>query len=212
MALAYAERHPERVTELVLRGIFLLRRSELEWFYQNPQGAGSIYPELWEQYVAPIPPAERDDLIGAYYRRLTSEDRAVRAAVALPIEWAPQEGATSFLRTNRSYVAKFDDPSMPPDWRCRACSFMPGRFFETDDQLLREVGRIRHIPAVMVQGRYDLVCPMRSAWDLHRAPARGRAHRYSRCGTFGLRAGYRARAGARDRPIRTHSAPLRRFT
>jgi proline iminopeptidase len=168
LALAYAERHPERVTELVLRGIFLLRRSELDWFYQNPQGAGSIYPDLWEQYVAPIPPAERDDLIGAYYRRLTSEDRAVRAAAAHA--WSTWEGATSFLRTNRSYVAKFEDPDYAAAFaRIEAHYFMHGGFFETDDQLLRDVGRIRHIPAVMVQGRYDLVCPMRSAWDLHRA-------------------------------------------
>lgn len=167
LALAYAERHPERVTELVLRGIFLLRRSELEWFYQNPQGAGSIYPDLWEQYVAPIPPGERDDLIGAYYRRLTSEDRALRAAAARA--WSTWEGATSFLRTNRSYVAKFDDPDYAAAFaRIEAHYFMHGGFFETDDQLLRDVGRIRHIPAVMVQGRYDLVCPMCSAWDLHR--------------------------------------------
>jgi proline iminopeptidase len=168
LALAYAERHAEHVSELVLRGIFLLRRSELEWFYQNPEGAGSIYPDLWEQYVAPIPPAERTDLIGAYYRRLTSEDRAVRAAAAHA--WSTWEGATSFLRANRSYVAKFNDPDYAAAFaRIEAHYFLHGGFLETDDQLLRDVGRIRHIPAAIVQGRYDLVCPMRSAWDLHRA-------------------------------------------
>lgn len=168
LGLAYAERHPERVTELVLRGIFLLRRSELDWFYQNPHGAGSIYPDLWEQYVAPIPPSERADLIGAYYRRLTSEERALREAAAHA--WSTWEGATSFLRTNRAYVAKFEDAAYAAAFaRIEAHYFMHRGFFESDDQLLRDLGRIRHIPAAIVQGRYDLVCPMRSAWDLHRA-------------------------------------------
>jgi proline iminopeptidase len=168
LALAYAERHPEAVTELVLRGIFLLRRSELDWFYQNPQGAGSIYPDLWERYIDPIPLNERSDLIGAYYRRLTSPDAAVREAAAHA--WSTWEGATSFLRTNRSYVAKFDNARYAAAFaRIEAHYFMHGGFLENEDQLLRDVGRIRHIPAVIVQGRYDLVCPIRSAWDLHRA-------------------------------------------
>ena len=107
LALAYAERHPEPVTELILRGIFLLRRSELDWFYQDPLGAGSIYPDLWEQYLAAIPLEEHSDLIAAYYRRLTAEDSTVREAAARA--WSTWEGATSFLRTNRSYVAKFDN-------------------------------------------------------------------------------------------------------
>lgn len=168
LALAYAQTHPERVTELVLRGIFLLRRSELEWFYQDPLGAGSIYPDLWEQYVAPIPPAERGDMMRAYYRRLTSRNAATRAAAARA--WATWEGATSFLRTNARYVAKFDDPDYAAAFaRIEAHYFVNGGFFRHDDELLRHVGRIRHIPGVIVQGRYDMVCPMRSAWDLHRA-------------------------------------------
>ena len=168
LALAYAQKYPERVTELVLRGIFLLRRSELEWFYQDPLGAGSIYPDLWEQYVAPIPADERSDMMQAYYRRLTSPHAGTRAAAARA--WATWEGATSYLRTNPRYVAKFDDPDYAAAFaRIEAHYFVNGGFLETDDQLLRDAGRIRHIPGVIVQGRYDLVCPMRSAWDLHRA-------------------------------------------
>jgi proline iminopeptidase len=168
LALAYAQRHPERVTELVLRGIFLLRRSELEWFYQDPLGAGSIFPDLWERYVAPIPPAERGDMMQAYYRRLTSEDAATRTTAARA--WATWEGATSFLRTNPAYVDKFDNPSYAAAFaRIEAHYFVNRGFMDSDDQLLRDIELIRHIPAVIVQGRYDMVCPMRSAWDLHRA-------------------------------------------
>jgi proline iminopeptidase len=168
LALAYAQRHPQRVSELVLRGIFLLRRSELEWFYQNPQGAGAIFPDLWEQYVEPIPVAERHDLIQAYYRRLTAEDAATRNAAARA--WAIWEGGTSFLRTNSSYLAKFDDPGYAAAFaRIEAHYFVHRGFLQHDDQLLRDVSRIRNIPGVIVQGRYDMVCPARSAWDLHRA-------------------------------------------
>jgi proline iminopeptidase len=168
LALAYAQRHPERVTELVLRGIFLLRRSELEWFYQDPLGAASIFPDLWEKYVAPIPPAERADMMQAYYRRLISEDRAIRATAARA--WTTWEGATSFLRANPAYVAKFDNPDYAAAFaRIEAHYFVNHGFMDSDDQLLRDIEHIRHIPAVIVQGRYDIVCPMRSAWDLHRA-------------------------------------------
>ena len=168
LALAYAQRHPERVSELVLRGIFLLRRSELEWFYQNPQGAGSLFPDLWERYVEPIPLAERGDMMQAYYRRLTSEDAAVRTAAARA--WATWEGATSFLRTHGAYVAKFDNPGYASAFaRIEAHYFVNGGFLSRDDQLLRGVEHIRHVPGVIVQGRYDVVCPARSAWDLHRA-------------------------------------------
>jgi proline iminopeptidase len=168
LALAYAETHPERVTELVLRGIFLLRRWELEWFYQNPGGAGALYPDLWECYVEPIPPPERTDLIGAYYRRLTGDDpgELKRAAQA----WSMWEGATSYLRLNPSYVAKFRADEYAAAFARIECHYFVNHgFLRAEDQLLADVGRIRKIPAVIVQGRYDVVCPMRSAWDLHRA-------------------------------------------
>jgi proline iminopeptidase len=169
LALAYAETHPDRVTELVLRGIFMLRRSELEWFYQNPQGAAQIYPDLWEEYVGEIPEAERSDMMSAYYKRLTSPDPAVlnRAATA----WSVWEGATSYLRINPEYVARFrEDAAFAAAFARIECHYFVNKgFLKSDTQLLDEVGRIRHIPGVIVQGRYDMVCPVRSAWDLHKA-------------------------------------------
>jgi proline iminopeptidase len=168
LALAYAQRHPHCVTELVLRGIFLLRRSELEWFYQNPQGAASLFPDLWEHYVAPIPAEERTDMMLAYYRRLTSDDAKTRATAARA--WSVWEGATSFLRTNTSYLSKFEDPEYAAAFaRIEAHYFINRGFMDSDDQLLRDAHRLRDIRGVIVQGRYDVVCPARSAWDLHRA-------------------------------------------
>jgi proline iminopeptidase len=169
LALAYAQAHPQRVTELVLRGIFMLRRWELDWFYQNPGGAAALYPDLWERYVAPIPEAERHDMIRAYYQRLTSTDRKVLKEAATA--WSVWEGATSYLRQNPDYVAKFaaDGAYSAAFARIECHYFINGGFLRQDDQLLADVPRIRHIPAVIVQGRYDVVCPMRSAWDLHRA-------------------------------------------
>jgi proline iminopeptidase len=168
LALAYAQKHPERVTELVLRGIFLLRRSELDWFYQSSEGAASLFPDLWEHYIAPIPEEERYDLMRAYYRRLTSTDARERNAAARA--WSVWEGATSHLRTDPAYVAKFRESEYAAAFARIECHyFVNGGFLEQDDQLLRDVAKIRHIPAVIVQGRYDVVCPMRSAWHMHRA-------------------------------------------
>ncbi|MDB6089509.1 MAG: proline iminopeptidase [Gammaproteobacteria bacterium] len=168
LALAYGETHPQRVTELVLRGIFLLRRWEIEWFYQNPGGCAALYPDLWERYVEPIPEAERADMIRAYYARLTSDDPKVMQQAARA--WSIWEGATSFLRMNPDYVAKFGEDTYAAAFARIECHyFANGGFFRTDNQLIQEVGRIRQIPAVIVQGRYDVVCPMKSAWDLHRA-------------------------------------------
>ncbi len=168
LALAYAQTHPQRVTELVLRGIFLLRRWELDWFYQNPGGAAALYPDLWEQYVAPIPDGERSDMMRAYYARLTSDDPEVLAVAARA--WSIWEGATSFLRMNPSYVSRFEQSAYAAAFARIECHyFVNGGFLRSDQQLIEQVGRIRHIPAVIVQGRYDVVCPMKSAWDLHRA-------------------------------------------
>ena len=166
LALAYAQTHPQSVLALILRGIFMLRRSELLWFYQS--GADQLYPDAFEHYLQHIPPAERGDLMSAYYRRLTHPDRAVQLAAARA--WAKWEARTSFLRPEPAYVNAFDDDAHALAFsRIEAHYFVHGGFFERDDQLLAHIGRIRHIPAVIVQGRYDVVCPMRSAWDLHRA-------------------------------------------
>jgi proline iminopeptidase len=166
LALAYAESHPERVSELVLRGIFMLRRWELEWFYQN--GCDAIFPDAWETYLEAIPRVERGDLMGAYYRRLTSPDPAVRMAAAKA--WSVWEGGTSFLLPSADYIASTGSDEFALAFARIECHyFVHGGFFDADDQLLRDAQRLRRIPAVIVQGRYDVVCPLRSAWDLHRA-------------------------------------------
>jgi proline iminopeptidase len=165
LALAYAQTHPERVTELVLRGIFLLRRWELEWFYQK--GCDALYPDAWEPYLAAIPTGERGDLISAYYRRLTSADSAVRLAAAK--SWSVWEGSTCYLLQDPSHIdGSAEDEFALAFSRIECHYFVHGGFFEHDDQLLRNAHRLKGIPAVIVQGRYDVVCPARSAWDLHR--------------------------------------------
>jgi proline iminopeptidase len=168
LALAYAQTHPKRVTEMILRGIFLLRRSELEWFYQNPEGAGSLFADRWEPFVKLIPKTERGDMIKAYYKRLTSRSAAVRARAAYA--WSVWEGATSHLFTNPADLKKFDNAEYAAAFARIECHyFVNGGFLARPNQLLEDVKRIRKIPCVIVQGRYDVVCPMRSAWDLHRA-------------------------------------------
>jgi proline iminopeptidase len=151
---------------MILRGIFLLRKQEIDWFYQR--GASALFPDAWEDYVAPIPEAERGDLLRAYYKRLTGDDAAERSRAARA--WSVWEARTSFLRVNQDLVAKNDQHDYALAFaRIEAHYFVNRGFFEKETQLLDDVGRIRHIPAVIVQGRYDVVCPMESAWALHRA-------------------------------------------
>jgi proline iminopeptidase len=166
LALAYSQTHPERVTEIILRGIFLLRKQEIDWFYQR--GASVLFPDAWEPYLAQIPVAERDDLLSAYYRRLTSPDHAVQLAAAKI--WSGWEGATSKLLPDPGFTAHYEEDEFALAFaRIEAHYFFNKAFFDSDDQLLRNASRIRHIPGVIVQGRYDVVCPMESAWALHRA-------------------------------------------
>jgi len=166
LALAYAEKHPARVRSLTLRGIFLCRPKEIRWFYQ--EGAGYIFPDVWEKYVEVIPPEERGDFVSAYYRRLTSGDEAVRLAAARA--WSVWEGSTSKLYFDYEMIEKFADPTFALAFARIECHyFMNNAFFPTDNYLIEQVGHVRHIPAVIVQGRYDVVCPLVSAWELHRA-------------------------------------------
>ena len=166
LALAYAQSHPQRVSELVLRGIFMLRRWELEWFYQ--EGASRLFPDAWEHYIAAIPPVERHDLISAFHRRLTSDDEATRLAAARA--WSVWEGATSFLHVDPDFVSSHQDAQFALAFaRIENHYFVNGGFFEVEDQLLRDAHRIADIPGVIVHGRYDVVCPLANAWDLHRA-------------------------------------------
>ena len=166
LALAYAQTHPERTRALVLRGIFLCRPKEIQWFYQ--EGASAIYPDAWEHYIKVIPEAERTDMLGAFHRRLTSEDESVRLEAARA--WSVWEGSTSKLYPDEDFIAHFGDPQFALAFARIECHyFMNNAFFETDNYLIENVGKIRHIPAVIVQGRYDVVCPLMSAWELSRA-------------------------------------------
>ncbi len=166
LALLYAQAHPAQVSELVLRGIFLLRPAEIAWFYQH--GASELYPDAWEPYLSFIPEAERGDLLRAYHRRLTGPDRALALKAAKL--WSVWEGSTSHLLASAATVERFGADAFALAFaRIEAHYFVNQAFLEHPDQILRDVPRIRHIPAVIVQGRYDVVCPLRSAWDLHRA-------------------------------------------
>lgn len=168
LALAYAETHPERVSGLVLRGIFLGRQNEARWFYEDSQGASAIFPDNWEDFLAVIPPPERSDMIGAYYRRLTSADESIRQEAARA--WSIWESSALRLLPDKELIDEFSEPEKAVALARIECHyFMNNCFFETDNYLLEHVDRIRHIPAVIVHGRYDIICPLLSAWELHRA-------------------------------------------
>jgi proline iminopeptidase len=166
LALAYAISHPERVEGLVLRGIFLPTRRVLGWFYQD--GANMMFPDAWERFLAAIPEAERGDLMGAYHRRLTGSDPAeqVRAARA----WSQWEGDTLSVRGPEARPPKFDEDAFNVAFaRIESHYFVNGCFLPDEDWILRNAERIRNIPGWIVQGRFDVVTPMESAWMLRRA-------------------------------------------
>lgn len=166
LALAYAITHPERVKALVLRGIFLCRPSEIQWFYQ--EGASHIFPDVWDEYLKPIPENERHDLVAAYYKRLTHENADVRLEAAKA--WSKWEAATSRLIVDPKAVDEFDDPEYALSFARIECHYFTNNaFFKTNNWLLENVDKIRHIPGAIVQGRYDVVCPAKSAWELHKA-------------------------------------------
>ena len=166
LALAYGEAHPERVEALILRGIFLMRRSELAWFYQ--EGCSWIFPEAFAAYEAAIPPEERGDMIAAYYKRLTDPDAAVRLAAAKA--WSIWEGSTLSLLQEPERIKQFGLDAYALAFARIECHYFVNRgFFASDDQLLRDAGRIRDIPGTIVHGRYDVVTPVKNAWDLHAA-------------------------------------------
>ncbi|ABA22604.1 prolyl aminopeptidase, Serine peptidase, MEROPS family S33 [Trichormus variabilis ATCC 29413] len=166
LSLAYSQTHPERCLGLILRGIFLLRQKELRWFYQ--EGASYIFPDAWEEYLQPIPVDERDDLLTAYYQRLTSPDSQVRQEAARA--WSIWEASTSRLFPDTQLKQTFAEDKFAEAFARIECHYFINKgFLNSDHQLLLNVDCIRHIPSVIVQGRYDVVCPMTSAWELHRA-------------------------------------------
>ncbi|MDW8304263.1 MAG: prolyl aminopeptidase [Acidobacteriota bacterium] len=166
LSLAYAIKHPERVLGLILRGIFLTRRKELLWFYQY--GASEIFPDYWERYRDEIPEEERHDFISAYYKRLTSDDEKVRLSAARA--WSVWEGATSKLIPDKSLIEHWENEHEALQLARIECHYFINKcFFPSDNYILENIDKIRHIPTVIVQGRYDIVCPMVSAWELHKA-------------------------------------------
>ncbi|HLT63181.1 MAG TPA: prolyl aminopeptidase [Pseudohongiella sp.] len=164
LALSYATTHPQRCTELFLRGIFLLRKQEIDWFYQ--QGCSRLFPDLWQEYLKPIPEEERHDMVSAYYRRLTSADPQVRKEAARA--WSVWEGSTSKLRYDPEAAARFGDDEFADAFARIECHYFINKgFFSSNNYLLEQAHKIRTIPTVIVHGRYDVICPVENAWDLH---------------------------------------------
>ena len=164
LSLVYAETHPEHVLGLILRGIFMCRPHEIAWFYQ--QGASRLFPEYWQEYLAPIPEAERGELVNAFYRRLTSDNEMARMAAAKA--WSLWEGKTSTLWPSKAVVDHFGNPYTALSLARIECHYFVNDSFLEPEQILRHAGRLKGIPGVIVHGRYDVVCPVENAWQLHR--------------------------------------------
>lgn len=165
LALAYAETHPGQVSELVLRGIFTVRPSELDWYYQF--GASEVHPEKWEAFLAPIPEAERGDMRAAYRKRLTGTDEAAQLEAAKA--WTLWEGRTLTLLPDPNFTSGFENPHFALAFaRIENHYFVHNGWLE-EDQLIRDAGKLRGIPGTIVQGRYDMACPTRTAYELHKA-------------------------------------------
>ena len=166
LSLTYAQTHPDSVDALFLRGIFMLRKKEIDWFYQ--EGASKIFPDAWEKYIAPIPAEERGDFVKAFYKRLTSENKDIRSEAAKA--WSVWEASTSKLIQSSELMDSFAGDEFADAFARIECHYFTNKgFFKDEDQLLKNIDKIRHIPTIIVQGRYDVVCPMESAWELHRA-------------------------------------------
>ena len=165
LALSYAIKHPKRCENLILRGIFMLREKELNWFYQ--EGCSFIYPDAWEKYLKPIPENERNQMIKSYYKRLTSNNKNKRIESAKA--WSKWEASTSKLIQTEKSLHSFDDDKIAEAFARIECHYFINKgFFETDSWLLDNVNKIENISTYIVQGRYDVVCPMTSAWELHK--------------------------------------------
>ncbi|MDG2434900.1 MAG: prolyl aminopeptidase [Gammaproteobacteria bacterium] len=165
LALAYSQTHPSSVSEMILRGIFLLRKKELKWFYQ--EGASNIFPEAWQNFIELIEPSNRHDLMQAYYDIFQSDNENLKLKAA--IAWSKWEGTTCSLSYDESRVDQFSDPHFALAFALIENHYFINRgFFETEDQLINGISKIRSIPTVIVQGRYDMVCPMETAWEVSR--------------------------------------------
>lgn len=165
LSLVYAQTHPDKVLGMVLRGIFLCRPQEIDWFYQK--GTSRLFPDAWQDYCEPIPETERDDMVAAYYKRLTSNDELIRTKAAKA--WSIWEGRTSTLKPSNEVVDSFGHLHTAVSLARIECHYFMNDSFLQPNQILNDAGKIKDIPSIIVQGRYDVVCPMESAWDLHQA-------------------------------------------
>ncbi len=165
LGLAYAEAYPQRVMGLILRGVFLCRDEDIDWFYQ--QGASRVFPDYWRDFLAPIPESERGQMVAAYHQRLFGKDDVARMAAAKA--WSLWEGRTASLLTNPNVIAHFNDPFVALSLARIECHYFLHHAFLEPDQLLRDAHRLAGIPGVIVHGRYDMICPVDQAMALHQA-------------------------------------------
>ena len=172
LALAYAQTHPQRVSELILRGIFTLRKEEINWFYQ--EGASFLFPDKWEDYLAPIPVSERDDLVSAYHRRLTGEDEEEKLRCAYA--WANWEGGTISLLDTNNKALTFEDKDAVLSFARIENHYFFNEGFMDEGQLIRDAYLLADIPTVIIQGRYDACTPTKTAWELHKAMPHAEFH------------------------------------
>ncbi|MGS2722744.1 prolyl aminopeptidase [Porticoccus sp. GXU_MW_L64] len=164
LSLLYAQNHPERVLGLILRGIFLCRQRDIHWFYQS--GADHLFPDYWRDYLEPIPPAERDNMVAAYHRRLTGDNELERMSAAKA--WSIWEGRCATLHPNPQVVERLGSPHMALAMARVECHYFHHGAFLTENQLLANAEKLRGIPGIIVHGRYDAVCPVDQAFALHR--------------------------------------------
>ena len=165
LALAYAQKHPERVSELILRGIYTLTKAELDWYYQF--GVSEMFPDKWERFLAPIPQNERHEMMHAYHRRLTHADKAVRMEAARA--WSLWEGETITLLPEPATSGKFGDDEFAHAFARIENHFFVNAGWLDEGQLIRDAHKLKDIPGVIVHGRYDMPCPATNAWALHKA-------------------------------------------
>lgn len=166
LSLAYSQTHPDSCKGLILRGIFLVRKKELDWFYQ--EGASNIFPDRWESFLEPIPVEKRDNLMQAYYEILTGEDHSKKIEAAKA--WSTWEGSTVRLLQDENFISDFSDDKFAEAFARIECHyFMNNCWFDSDNHLIENMHKIKHIPGVIIHGRYDIVCPVIQAWDLHKA-------------------------------------------
>ncbi|MCK5903071.1 MAG: prolyl aminopeptidase [Cocleimonas sp.] len=165
LALAYAEAYPDKVSGMILRGIYFSGKKEIDWFYQH--GASQFYPDYWQDFIAPIPEEERDDLLSAYYRRLTGNNEIARMQAAKA--WSLWEARTATLRPHKSLLDHFSNPHTALGLATLEAHYFMNRGFLEEDQLIQHADKLKDIPCYIIHGRYDMICPVAQAYALHQA-------------------------------------------